>query len=76
MVVATIVKLAQASSSRLGEVSRGSPRPSRTNGRPGGSLNFEQASISPRQGKSRLNENVRRPLFQICELSPRQRGLA
>jgi len=74
--VAVTVKLAQASTSRPGEVSRGSPRPSRANGRLGDSLNFEQASVSPRRGKSRLNENVQRPLFQIRELSPRRRGLA
>ena len=76
MAVAATVKLAQASSSRLGEVSRGSPRPRRANGRPGGSLNFEQASVSPRRGKFHLSENVRRALFQIRELSPRRRGLA
>ncbi|QCE00536.1 hypothetical protein DEO72_LG7g1826 [Vigna unguiculata] len=76
MAVLVTVKLAQASSSRLGEVSIGSPRPSRANGRPGGSLNFEQATVSPRRGESHLSENVRRPLFQICELSPRRRGLA
>ncbi|QCE04104.1 hypothetical protein DEO72_LG8g2137 [Vigna unguiculata] len=65
MGVAATVKLAQASLSRLGEVSRGSPRPSRANGRLGDSLNFEQASVSPRRGESRLSENVRRPLFQF-----------
>ncbi|QCE06170.1 hypothetical protein DEO72_LG9g1181 [Vigna unguiculata] len=76
MVVAVTVKLVQASLSRLGEVGRGSPRPSRASGRLGDSLNFEQASVSPRRGESRLSENVRRLLFQIRELSPRRRGLA
>ena len=76
MAVAATVKLTQASMSRLGEVSRGSPRPSRANGRLGDLLNFEQASVSPRRGESRLSENVRRPLFQICELSSRRRELA
>jgi len=76
MAVAATVKLTQASMSRLGEVSRGSPRPSRANGRLGDLLNFEQASVSPRRGESRLSENVRRLLFQIRELSPRRRELA
>ena len=70
------VKLAQASMSRPGEASRGLPRPSRASGRLGDSLNFEHVNVSPRRGKSRLSENVRRPLFQIRELSPRRRGLA
>jgi len=69
--VAATDKLAQASLSRLGEVSRGLPRPSRANGRPGDPLSFEQASVSLRRG-----ENVQRPLFQILELSPRRRELA
>ncbi|QCE03762.1 hypothetical protein DEO72_LG8g1788 [Vigna unguiculata] len=43
MAVAVTVKLPQASTSRPGEVTRGSPRPSRANGRLGDSLNFEQA---------------------------------
>ncbi|QCE11073.1 hypothetical protein DEO72_LG10g2307 [Vigna unguiculata] len=76
MAVAMTVKLAQASMSRPGEVSRGSPRPSHANGCLGDSLNFEQASVSPRRGKSRLSENVRRPLFQIRKLSLRRKGLA
>jgi len=74
--VAETVKLVQASLSRLGEVSRGSPRPSRANGRLGDPLSFEQVSVSLRRGESRLSENVQRPLFQICELSPRRRELA
>jgi len=69
-------KLVQASLSRLGEVSRGSPRPFRANGRPGDPLSFEQASVSLRRGESRLSENVQRPLFHILELSPRRRELA
>jgi len=74
--VAATDNLAQASLSRLGEVSRGSPRPSRVNGRPGDLLNFEQASVSLKRGESRQSENVQRPLFQIHELSPRRRELA
>ena len=82
MAVAATVKLAQASLSRLGDGSRGSPRPSRANGRLGDSLNFEQASVSPRRGESRLSENVRRPLFQFRnsrlggENSPKRETLA
>ncbi|QCE10798.1 hypothetical protein DEO72_LG10g2030 [Vigna unguiculata] len=76
MAVAATVKLAQASLSRLGDGSRGSPRPSRTNGRPGDPLSFEEVSVSPRRGESRVSENVRRPLFQIHKLSPRRRELA
>ncbi|QCE14077.1 hypothetical protein DEO72_LG11g1075 [Vigna unguiculata] len=58
MAVAVTVKLAQASTSRPGEASKGSPRPSRANGRLGDSLSFEQVSVSPRRGKSRLSENM------------------
>ena len=68
--------LAQASLSRLGEVSKGSPKPSRANGRSGDQLSFERASVSLKRGESRLSENVQRPLFQILELSPRRRELA
>jgi len=50
--VAVTVKLAQASLSRLGEVSRSSPRPSRANGRPGDSLSFEQASVSSKRERA------------------------
>ncbi|QCD78812.1 hypothetical protein DEO72_LG1g2448 [Vigna unguiculata] len=50
--------LAQASLSRLGKVSRGSPKPSRAKSRSGDPLSFEQASVSLRQGASRLRENV------------------
>jgi len=41
--------LTQASVSRLGEVSIGSPRPSRAKSRLGDSLSFEQASVSPKR---------------------------
>jgi len=74
--VAMTDNLAQASLSRLGEVSKGSPKPSRANGRSGDQLSFERASVSLKRGESRLSENVQRPLFQILELSPRRRELA
>ncbi|QCD99499.1 hypothetical protein DEO72_LG7g781 [Vigna unguiculata] len=74
--MAAIDNLAQASLSRIGEVSRGSPMPSCVNGRPGDPTSFEQVSVSLRRGESRLSENVQRPLFQIHELSPRRRELA
>jgi len=74
--VAATDNLAQASLSRLDEVSRGSPRPSRANGRPSDPLSFEQASVSLKRGESCLSENMQRSLFQIHELSPRRRELA
>ncbi|QCD91337.1 hypothetical protein DEO72_LG4g2302 [Vigna unguiculata] len=49
MAISRTVKLAQASTSRPGEASRGSPWPSHTDGRLGDSLNFEQASVSPKR---------------------------
>jgi len=69
-------KLTQASLPRLGEMSRGSPRPFHVRGRSGDQLNFEQASVSLRRGESRLSENAQRPLFLCVELSPRRRELA
>ena len=75
-IVARTDNLAQASLSRLGKVSKGSPRPSRANGHSGDQLSFERASVSLRRGESRLSENVQRPLFQILEFSPRGRELA
>ncbi|QCD93331.1 hypothetical protein DEO72_LG5g1404 [Vigna unguiculata] len=49
--------LAQASQSRLGEMSRDSPKSYYARGRPGDPLIiFERASISPRREGSRLSE--------------------
>ena len=50
--VVAIDNLAQVSLSRLGEVSIGSPRPSRANGHLGNPLSFEQASVSPKRERA------------------------
>ncbi|QCD94641.1 hypothetical protein DEO72_LG5g2726 [Vigna unguiculata] len=82
MAMAGTVKLAQASTSRPGEASRGSPWPSRTDGRLGDPLNFEQASVSPRRGKSRLSETCGGPCSKFTnsrlggEDSPERETLA
>ena len=61
---------AQARQSRLGEMSRGSPKPFYARGRPGDPLIiFERASISPKREGSRLSEIPRCSLGALS--SPR-----
>ena len=67
--VARSDNLAQESLSRLGEMSRGSPRPFYARGRLGDQLSFERASVSLRRGESRLSENAQRSL--LCVSSSR-----
>ena len=64
--------LAQASLSRLGEMSRGALRPFSTMGRSGDLLSFERASVSLRRGESRLSENAQRVTILYVELSPKR----
>jgi len=74
--VARSDNLAQASLSRLGEMSRDLPRPFHGRGRSGNQLNFEWANVSLRWGESRLSKNAHRALFLCVELSLRRRELA
>jgi len=67
--VARSDNLAQASLSRLGEMSRGSPRPFYARGRWGNQLKFERASVLPKRECAEATV--------VCvELSPRRRELA
>jgi len=75
-IVARSDNLAQASLSRLGEMSRDSPRPFHARSRPSDQLSFERVNISLRRGESRLSENAHRLLFLCVELLPRRRELA
>jgi len=68
--------LVQASPSRLGEMSRGSPKLFAWRVAQATRSGFERANVSLRRGKSRLSENTRRAPVLCVELSPRRRELA
>jgi len=61
--VARSDNLAQASLSRLGKMSRDSPKPFYARGCSSDQLSFERPSVSLKRGDSRLSENAQRSLL-------------